>query len=284
MMLAVVTVFASITRKNVLFLAADDLRVQLGVAHVPGTPAMSTPNMDQIIARSLFLRKAQVQQAVCSPTRASLLTSRYPDATRVWDLFSYFRTVGGNYTTIPQLFRENGYLTSGSGKIFHPGHASGGNDDGPFSWSEPYFHAPNLNYWSGKVRQPGCDGCGDSWIAVSETAEKATPLPDTQIAEHAVKSLANFSANGVGKELDQAGTKPFFLAVGFHKPHLPFVAPSRFYDLYPPDEVALPGDQQAPAGIPTSRDPNQPGSQPAGIPTSRDLNQPGSISTNQDLD
>ena len=172
-------------RSNVLFLAADDLRVQLGVDHVPGTHKMSTPNMDALISKSLFMRKAQVQQAVCSPTRASLLTSRYPDTTRVWDLYSYFRTVGtptaiyphrhldpltprlylgyphltrlrslcqvgGNFTTIPQLFKENGYRTAGTGKIFHPGHASGADtpeghgDDTPYSWSEPYFHSPNL--------------------------------------------------------------------------------------------------------------------------------------------
>jgi hypothetical protein len=150
-------------RMNVLFLASDDMRMQLGVDRVPGTHTMSTPNIDAIVKKSLFLRKAQVQQAVCSPTRTSVLTSRYPDTTRVWDLYSYFRNVGGNFTTIPQLFKENGYLTLGGGKIFHPGHASGGgagggaaaSDDGLFSWSAPFFHAPNLNYWS---RTGGCDG------------------------------------------------------------------------------------------------------------------------------
>ena len=76
-------------RLNVLFIAVDDLRVQLGVEHIPGTPNMSTPNIDKLVSKSLFLKKAQVQQAVCSPTRTSLLTSRYPDTTRVWDLYSY---------------------------------------------------------------------------------------------------------------------------------------------------------------------------------------------------
>ena len=75
----------------------------------------------------------------------------------------------------------------------------------------PYYHAPNLGYWSGKVRQPGCDGCGDSWISVSPEAEEKKPLPDTQIAQNAIATLANFSKEGVGKD---PAKKPFFLAVG----------------------------------------------------------------------
>jgi len=248
-------------KKNVLFLAVDDLRIQLGVDRVPGTPIMRTPNLDNLINQSLFLRKAQVQQAVCSPTRTSILTSRYPDTTRVWDLYSWFRTVGGNYTTIPELFKNNGYRTIGGGKIFHPGHASGANssipgtspkgDDAPYSWSNDvsFFHAPNDQYWSGKTAIPGCSGCGNSWIAVSPEAEKKKPLPGTQIADFAVNALRNFSQNGIGNVND--GEQPFFLAVGFHKPHLPFVSPERFFQSYPEDEIELPGDQNPPSDMPS---------------------------------
>ena len=122
------------------------------------------------------------------------------------------------------------------------------------SESAPCPRAPRLSpsfTGSGKKRQPGCDGCGNSWIAVSRKAEREKPLPDTQIAQNAIESLANFSRAGVGKDLDGAKARPFFLAVGFHKPHLPFVAPSRFFDLYPPDEIELPGDQRPPSGMPT---------------------------------
>ena len=210
----------------------DDLRIQLGADRVPGTPHIDA-KYRCLINQSLFLKKAQVQQAVCSPTRASILTSRSP--TRVWDLYSWFRTVGGNYTTIPELFKNNGYYTIGGGKIFHPGHASGAGsgipgtsdqgDDAPYSWSNdvPFFHAPSLRYWDGKKRIDGCDGCGNSWIAVSPEAEKKVPLPGTQIADFAVQALQNFSKNGVGK-VDE-DEQPFFLAVGFHKPHLPFGQP-----------------------------------------------------------
>jgi iduronate 2-sulfatase len=206
-----------------------------------------------------------VQQAVCGPTRASVLTSRYPDTTRVWDLYSYWRNVGGNFTTIPQLFKQHGYHTVGAGKIFHPGHSSGSRgtvpghsgkgDDAPYSWSGPFFHAPNLQYWSGKTRRPGCAGCGNSWIAVTPDAEQQTPLPGAQIADHAIAQLANFSARGIGTQgasssSSDATTQPFFLAVGFHKPHLPFVAPERFFQSYPLDEINLPEDQDPPTDMP----------------------------------
>ena len=256
-------------RMNVLFFAVDDLRIQLGTDRVPGTPNMSTPNIDALVSKSLFLRKAQVQQAVCSPTRTSLLTSRYPDTTRVWDLYSYFRKVGGNYTTIPELFKNNGYHTVGNGKIYHPGHASGANqrprvpgmskkgDDAPYSWSEEFYHSPNLGYWSGKVKQPGCDGCGNSWIAVAPDAEKKMPLPGQQIADNAISQLAKFASANIGKsdqniddETDVIVSDPFFLAVGFHKPHLPFVAPERFFNSYPMEDINLPGDQNPPQDMP----------------------------------
>lgn len=146
--------------KNVLFFAVDDLRPEISAfGDMPGTnqPKMHTPNMDALAGKSLVLTRNYVQQAVCSPTRQSLLTSRRPDRTLVYDLYSNFRTVAGNYTTIPEWFKSNGYKTIGMGKIFHPGHASGdsdgmgGGDDLCCSWSNTsfYFHAPNGPYWTG---------------------------------------------------------------------------------------------------------------------------------------
>jgi hypothetical protein len=112
-----------------------------------------------------------------------------------------------------------------------------------------------LQYWSGKTRRPGCAGCGNSWIAVTPDAEQQTPLPGAQIADHAIAQLANFSARGIGTQgasssSPDATTQPFFLAVGFHKPHLPFVAPERFFQSYPLDEINLPEDQDPPTDMP----------------------------------
>jgi hypothetical protein len=110
---------------NVLFFAVDDLRPEInafsvdGGSPIPGTnvPKMHTPNIDALAAKSLVLTKNYVQQAVCSPTRASLLTGRRPDRTRTYDLYSYFRTVAANYTTIPEHFMQSGYQTIGMGKV-----------------------------------------------------------------------------------------------------------------------------------------------------------------------
>jgi iduronate 2-sulfatase len=129
-------------KMNILFLVSDDMRPEIGAwlgpyFPTPTHPKIHTPNLDRLAGRSLVLKRAYVQQAVCSPSRTSVLTGRRPDSTHVYDLISYFRKVGGNYTTIPQYFKEQGYLTAGMGKIFHPGEASGNND--PISWTEPYF-------------------------------------------------------------------------------------------------------------------------------------------------
>jgi hypothetical protein len=110
--------------KNVLFFAVDDLRPEINAFGggslgplIPGSvaPKMHTPHFDELAQSSLVLTKNYVQQAVCSPTRTSLLTGRRPDRTRVFDLYSYFRTVAANYTTIPEFFRLHGYETIGMG-------------------------------------------------------------------------------------------------------------------------------------------------------------------------
>ena len=126
--------------KNVLFLAVDDLRPELGTY---GADFVKSPNIDKLASKSLVFDRAYCQVAVCSPSRASLLTGRRPDTNHVWKIAGdeYWRT-NTNATTIPQYFKENGYVSAGMGKIFHPG-PPGGNDDRKYSWSVPYFHAPD---------------------------------------------------------------------------------------------------------------------------------------------
>ena len=128
-------------KKNVLFLVADDMRPQLGAYYGPDFPSpiyprMITPNLDKLASKSLLLKRAHVQLALCSPSRTSFLTGRRPDTTHVYDLQTYWRKSTGNFTTIPQYFKQNGYHTVGMGKIFQSGAASGRSD--PISWSEPY--------------------------------------------------------------------------------------------------------------------------------------------------
>ena len=107
-------VSATPTRRNVLLIMSDDMRPNIGAY---GSFNMTTPNIDRLATRSLVARRAYVQQAVCSPSRTSMLTGRRPDTTRVHDLTQYWRDVAGNFTTLPQYFKENGYKTAGLGKV-----------------------------------------------------------------------------------------------------------------------------------------------------------------------
>lgn len=247
-MLAISLLAASATsRKDVLMLAVDDLRQQLSCTENPGTvrPAMHTPHLCNLAADSLVLQRSQVAVATCSPSRTALLTGRHATATHVWDLFSYFRNITGNFTTIPQHFKESGYMTAGMGKIFHPGAASGalphgaykcpacrGPDDADYSWSEPYFHG----------KPPVDTDNSASWLAYSGD----DPLEDEQVRDHAVATLRNISS----ARASDGAQRPFFVAVGFHKPHLPFVFPARFLQYYPEGSISLPPNAFAPDGMP----------------------------------
>lgn len=228
---------AGAQRKNVLFLVSDDMRPELGAYYGPDFPStvhpkMHSPNIDALASKSLLLKHAYVQQAVCSPSRTSLLTGRRPDTTHVYDLIHYFRKVGGNFTTLPEYFKLNGYVSVGMGKIFHPGPASGFDD--PISWSLPYFHAKSYGWETHK----------NSWVAVPDNETIDKPLVDAQIADHAIETLKTLAPGA------KSGDKPFFLAVGFHKPHLPFVFPESMLQFYPADEIHLPPDPHCPKDMP----------------------------------
>ena len=192
---------------------------------------MHTPNIDKLASKSMLFQHAYVQQAVCSPSRTSFLTGRRPDTTRVHDLIHYWRKVAGNFTTLPQYFKEHVYLTAGFGKVFHPGGASGHDD--PISWTEDYFH-PDEKYWNERLK--------NSWHAAPQKELEEHPLPDTQTTMAVLKMLQDLKLSGFDKS--------FFLAVGFHKPHLPFLFPSSFLDLYPREKVQLPNNSFAPRNIP----------------------------------
>ncbi len=216
-------------RKDVLFIAVDDFRTELGAY---GQVEVKSPYMDALAAKSILFERAYCQIAVCSPSRASMLTGRRPDTNHVWLISpdEYWRTVT-NATTIPQYFKENDYTSIGIGKIFHPGRPSG-NDDVAYSWSLPYFHGKD------KVSS------GNSWYSFDNISDNT--LRDGQIADQAVLTLEEIKNNR-----SQGDQKQFFLAVGFHKPHLPFEAPSKYFDMYPPaDQIKPPTNPDAPLNMP----------------------------------
>ena len=220
--------------KNVLFIAVDDLRTELGAY---GHSQVVTPTFDFLATKSLVFERAYCQVAVCSPSRTSLLTGRRPDTNHVWMISDteYWRDFT-NATTIPQYFKENGYISVGMGKIFHPG-LPNGFDDQKYSWSLPYYHSP-------LETQYGPANHSASWRSFDGFEDNQ--LPDGQIADNAIETLRQLKQN-----LSKGDNRPFFLAVGFHKPHVPFYAPSKYFDKYPPaDQIQLADNPDVPTDFP----------------------------------
>jgi arylsulfatase A-like enzyme len=248
-------------RPNVLFIAVDDLRPELGCY---GVPVIQSPNIDALARRGTVFTRAYCQQAVCNPSRASLLTGRRPDTTRVYGNGTHIRRALRDVVTLPQHFKGHGYHTQAFGKVFHMGM------DDPASWSVPLTRAMTPMYvdetaeaaWRDEIRrrytpeafrrrasqidpdrgivlQLGSGGGGvhrgPAWEApdVSDDA-----LMDGQTANQAVEALRRIR------------NKRFFLAVGFFKPHLPFVAPKKYFDLYPPEKLRLAENPHPPEDVP----------------------------------
>ena len=206
-------------RYNVLFIVVDDLRPMLGCY---GHAEMYTPNIDRIAQRGTVFNRAYCQFPVCNPSRASVLTGLRPDSVGIYDNPTDFRTVLPEVVTLPQHFKENGYHTRSVGKVAHGGAAW--EDD--LSWSEPIW----------RERWRGIDkGTSPSWDALDVQDDD---LQDGRIAKTTVDVLAEIR------------NRRFFLAVGFNKPHLPFYAPGKYFDLYNLQDFELPADSTLPFGAP----------------------------------
>ncbi|KAM9834385.1 iduronate 2-sulfatase [Syngnathus typhle] len=225
-------------RRNVLFIIADDLRTSLGCY---GDLTVKSPNIDQLASKSHVFLNAFAQQAVCAPSRTSMLTSRRPDTTRLYDFKSYWRVHAGNYTTLPQYFKSHGYVTMSVGKVFHPGISSNYTDDYPYSWSIPAYHPASFKFEKQKMCK-GEDGRlhANLLCAVNVTEQPGGTLPDMESVEEAVRLLKTRATDG----------DPFFLAVGFHKPHIPFRIPQEYLQLYPIKKMTLAPDTDVPKRLP----------------------------------
>jgi len=208
-------------RRNVLFIAVDDLNHSLGCS---GHPVVKTPNIDRLARWAMRFERAYCQFPVCNPSRSSLLTGLRPDATGILDNRTPLRSRLPDVVTLPQLFRESGYFTARLGKIFH----SPGKMDDSKAWdvtfdpraTEAGRRGQGRNLTGGVVKW-----C--RWLAAEGTDRDQ---PDGQIAAETVRLL------------EQKRDKPFFLGVGFHKPHDPFIVPKRYFDMYPLEELTPPRD------------------------------------------
>ncbi len=222
-------------RPNVLFIVVDDLRTSLGCY---GDATAITPNIDRLAARSMLFTRAYAQQAVCNPSRQSFLSGRRPDAIRVWNLTSHFRQTAPDVVSLPEHFKRHGYVTRGIGKIYHdPAEMQ----DAP-SWSLPATFnvlAKKEDYLLPENQAP--PGKAQRKMAATEAADAPDEAyPDGKVAVAAVAALGELKTRG----------QPFFLAVGFRKPHLPFSAPKRYWDLYDRAKIPAPEHDAPPRGAP----------------------------------
>ena len=217
-------------KMNVLFIVADDLRPDLGCY---GNKKVITPNIDKLAAGGVVFNNAYCQQAVCNPSRASVLTGLRPDQTGVTDLVTHFRTKVPDVVTLPQAFKNAGYTSIGVGKIFH----NTKHTMDTVSWSLPKagnVSVSNKEYFLEKNKK---GGKADAFEFTGGEDEK---YPDGQIARETIQLLKQFKESG----------EPFFLATGFKKPHLPFCAPQKYRDLYQHTRFSGIAYKERPAGAP----------------------------------
>lgn len=223
--------FALAAGPNVLFVMADDLRPEMATY---GSAAL-TPHLDELARRSVQFDRAYCQQAVCNPSRSSMLTGKRPDSLRLWNNGTHFRERNPDVTTLPLWFREHGYVSRCVGKIFHNWHTDVHGD--PRSWSAPEFlHYANHGDDKPQVEEPlPQDHATAPRCECRDVPDDA--YYDGRVASEAIRVLA------------EVKDRPFFLAVGFWKPHAPFNAPKKYWDLY--DRDKLPAyDPRRPEGAP----------------------------------
>ena len=245
--LAVCPAAYSAPKPNVLLICVDDLKPILGCY---GDKLVKSPNIDRLAARSVQFDRAFCNQAVCSPSRNSLLTGLRPQTLGIYDLGTNFRRARPDAVTLPQLFKQHGWRCEGMGKIFHVGH---GNTNDPTSWSTPHWNAnvvayalPTSKAKTGLTREEALFSNKSAKDLPRGAAYESADVPDNTypdgaLADHAIERL---------RAAKEKPAEPFFLAVGFVKPHLPFVAPKKYWDLYDRAAFRLAEVRTAPEGAP----------------------------------
>jgi arylsulfatase A-like enzyme len=244
-------------KPNVLFIAVDDLRPELGCY---GNPEIKTPNIDALAAHAVVFERAYAQAAACAPSRASLMTGMRPDSTRVWSLGEKFRETIPDVVTMPQHFKKSGYHTVSMGKIFHnhmPDRVSFDEPDlKPPEYMteelidrdpESFYYDEDLKKELAEVRlkrlERNPDSYADGW-AYGRSWE-ASDAPDDAFYDGAQTTLAIEKL----QELAKRG-EPFYFALGYFRPHLPFVAPKKYWDLYDREQISPAPNPFLPEGAP----------------------------------
>lgn len=217
---------------NVLFIAVDDMNTDLGCY---GHPQVKTPNLDRLAQMGVRFDRAYCQQPLCGPSRASVMTGLRPNTTGFVHLRDNLRQLKPDAFTLGQFFQQKGYYVGRVGKIFHYGNPSeigtNGHDDA-LTWQERFnpagidkLHEENIvRYPGGKKGRKGGLGISMAWWD-----------PESKDEEHTDGLVATRAIEMIDKNQDH----PFFIAAGFYNPHCPYVAPKKYFDLYPLDEITM---------------------------------------------
>lgn len=207
---------------NVLLVAVDDLNNRIGCY---GDPVVKTPNIDRLAKRGIRFDRAYCNYPVCNASRTSLLSGFRPDKTKILDNRTPPRTTLKDAVFLPEYFHEQGYFTARVGKIAH------GAFEDAVTWDISEFargRTATANQKGRKKKADGPPGEGSGklqWV-ITDNPDEAEPDGNT--------------ARRIVQLMDQSGGKPFFLGAGFHKPHLPWVAPKKYFDMYSPEMIKLP--------------------------------------------
>ncbi|WP_083690192.1 sulfatase [Colwellia sp. UCD-KL20] len=245
-------------RPNVLFIAIDDLRPELGSY---GSEIAVSPNIDKLAAAGLQFNKAYTQQAICGPSRASLLTGGRPDSIGVTHNYAHFRDINPDIITLPQHFRNNGYETAFAGKIFHGYNKK--MSDRVLSWSKvkpAKMPARPIKLFDGFALKENQDisrkakadlykEYGEASKAGLGSLAKGPAFESADVPDNAYDDGYNTDvAIEMMKEMAANPDKPFFLALGMKKPHLNWTAPKKYWDMYDPKDIKLATQTTGPEG------------------------------------
>lgn len=237
-------------KPNILFVAVDDLRPELGCY---GSPIAISPNLDNLAKDGLLFNRAYCQQAICRPSRASLMTGARPETTGLYHNYVSLRELQPDILTLPQHLIAQGYETVYLGKVFHHGDEDEENSwsRAPVRWMKGLDKPVGFALPENRARQQA-----DFQRMLAKYGEAARrglasgpAYESADVPDHAYRDGYNTElAIATLKELVQADDRPFFLALGFHKPHLNWVAPKKYWDLYDPQQIPMATEVNAPEG------------------------------------
>ena len=240
-------------KPNVLLILIDDLKPAMGCY---GDPVAKTPNMDELASRGMRFDLAYCNQAVCAPSRFTLMLGSHSTSTGLYGLGSQLREIVPDAVTLPQHFAKHGYRTESLGKVFHIGH---GNNGDPDSFSVEHFKDKVIEYLD-PASTDGGKLTREEALFTNQKLGQIRSLPRGAAFESPVAKDNDYADGRVAEETirrlkaaklrrESEGT-PFFIAAGFVRPHLPFNAPKRYWDLHDPNQLPMPTFEAEPKGAP----------------------------------